>query len=345
MKMPRFSLKQLALASFCSLSFSSASFATTVMHVASWLPPTHTQNAVVLPTWGKWIEEATEGRVKVEIDYSHGNPKGYYDLVQDGVVEASWSLNDYVPGRFKLTEVAELPGINADAEASSVAYWKVYNKYFLKKNEFDGLELVGLFTHGPGNIHLTQPISDLSQLQGKKIRVGGGIAAQMGEKLGVTGVSAPATKVYELLQQGVVDGVFIAMLDQKVLRLNEVTKQVINLPGGLFRGGFSVFINPDFLDSLDPKDKQAILAVSGEKLSAMAGRAWDEADKEGMKTALASGIQVINVKPGDAMDKEFEAIRQPVEQQWLASVKGEGVDASAALDEFKQLATDYQPAQ
>ena len=31
--------------------------------ISSWAPPTHLTNSIVWPTWGKWVEEATEGRV------------------------------------------------------------------------------------------------------------------------------------------------------------------------------------------------------------------------------------------------------------------------------------------
>ncbi len=74
-----------------------------------------------------------------------------------------------------------------------------------------------------------------------------------------------------MMQQGVIDGVFIPMVDQKSLRLKEVARNVIAFPGGMYLGSFGIFMNQDFLADLDAKDRDAILAVSGEKLSAMAG--------------------------------------------------------------------------
>ena len=40
-----------------------------VINISSWAPPTHLINAGVWPTWGKWVEEATEGRVTTKIEY------------------------------------------------------------------------------------------------------------------------------------------------------------------------------------------------------------------------------------------------------------------------------------
>ncbi|MCP4597662.1 TRAP transporter substrate-binding protein [Neptuniibacter sp.] len=316
--------------------------AETTLRVASWLPPTHPQNAVVWPTWSKWVEEATEGRVKVAVEYGMGHPKTMYELVEDGVVDASFSYHGYVPGRFKLTQAVEQPLLGSSAEAASVAHWRVHNKYFAKANEHDGLELIGLFTHGPGQIHMANPVSSLADLKGKKIRLGGGVQGEIGHRMGVTAVGAPAPKVYEMMQQGVIDGVFIPMGEQKSLRLKEVAKNVIALPGGMYLGSFAMFMNPDFLADLDAKDREAIMAVSGEKLSAMAGKAWDAGDAAGLEAAQADGVNITMVKEGDALANEFVALTKGMDEAFLKSVEDRGVDAKAALAELREIARNYK---
>lgn len=323
------------------VSLSAGAMAETTLRVASWLPPTHPQNAVVWPTWAKWVEEATEGRVKVAIEYGMGHPKTMFELVEDGVVDASFSYHGYVPGRFKLTQAVEQPLLGSSAEAASVAHWRIHQKYFAKANEHDGLEVVGLFTHGPGQIHMAQPVSSLSDLKGKKIRLGGGVQGEIGHRMGVTAVGAPAPKVYEMMQQGVIDGVFIPMGEQKSLRLKEVARNVVALPGGMYLGSFAMFMNPDFLADLDAKDRDAILSVSGEKLSAMAGRAWDAGDSEGLKAAQEAGVNITMVKDGDALANEFKQLTEGMDEAFLASVADRGVDAKAALSELRDIARSY----
>ena len=325
------------------MALSTSALAETPMRVASWLPPTHPQNAVVLDTWGKWIDEATEGRVKMVIEYGMGHPKTMFDLVEDGVVDASWSVHGYIPGRFKLTESVELPNLNASAEAASVALWRVNNKYYKKANEHAGLTLAALFTHGPGQIHLAEPISSLTEMQGRKIRLGGGIQSQLGERMGVTPVGAPAPKVYEMMQQRVVDGVFIPAGEQKTLRLNEVTKQLVLLPGGMYTMSFAMFLNPEFMAGLSPQDQAAIMAVSGEKLSALAGRAWDAGDTEGLKAAQQAGVAILEVKPGDPLDNEFQNMIKGMDEDYLARVADREVDAASALRELREIARNYTP--
>lgn len=324
------------------LTLCSGAFAETVLRVGTWLPPTNPQNAVVWPTWAKWVEEATEGRVRVEVEDGLGHPKTLFQLVEDGVINAGFSYHGYVPGRFKLPQAVEQPGLGVNAEAASVALWRVYKKYFEAAGEFEGLQVIGMFTHGPGYIHSRDPITSWEQLKGMKIRIGGGVQSELGEWMGITPVAAPAPKVYEMMQQGVIDGVLMPMGEQKTLRLAEVAPNVTLVPGGLYLGSFSIFIDPYFLEELDPRDRQAILDVSGEKLSALAGRAWDQVDEAGYRTAREAGVNFIRIAEDDPMAVEFKALGDVFKEKWIESVADRGIDARAAIDELWTIAREYQ---
>ena len=327
-------MKITAALGFC-VALSASAVAETVLRVATWLPPGHAMNAEMWPTWGKWIEEATEGRVKLKLEYGMGHPKSMFDLVEDGVVDASFSYHGYVPGRFKLPQIAEQPGLGVDAEAASVALWRVQNKYFNKAEEFEGLTLAAIFTHGPGYVHTIKPITSLAALKGKKIRIGGGIQSDLGKRLAITPIAAPGSKVYEMLQQGVIDGVFMPMGEQQSLRLYEVAPNVLAVPGGMYLGSFSIFINPDFLADLSQKDRDAIMSVSGEKLSAMAGRAWDKADAKGLAFAKNNGVVITT---NNQLGEEFKHYSKGLDEEWVHSVKNKGVDAKSALKELREIA-------
>lgn len=338
--------RKFLLLSTLLLSFTAAVQAETIMRVGTWLPPSHPQNTVVFPQWGKWIEEATEGRVKLKLEYDLGHPKKLFQLAEDGVIDAGWSFHGFVPGRFNATQVVELPLLGVGPEAASVAFWQVYNSYFLELDEHAGVELAALFTHGPGQMHLKQPVTSLADLENRKIRIGGGIQAEIGKRLEITPVSAPGSKVYEMMQQGVVDGVFIPALEQKGMRLHEVAPYLVSLPGGMYLGSFAIFFSPDFLDSLSDEDREAILAVSGEKLSALAGRAWGEADEAGYAEAEKRGVNVLRVGVDDPLYKEYEARVQGMDSEWVDRMTKRGVDnAGTALEALRRIARDYEANQ
>lgn len=317
------------------IMMSASTMAETVLHVGTWLPASSAQNEVVWPTWANWVEEATEGRVKVKLEYDLGHPKTMFNLVEDGVIDASFSVNGYLPGRFRLPALAETPAETDDAEKGSVALWKTYEKYFEPAGEFNGLKVLGMFVHGPGQLHTSFPVNSLADLKSRKIRVGGGVVNELAERLEVTPVSAPATKVYEMMQQGVVEGVFLPAQEQKFLRLNEVTSQLTIFPKGMYNTAFTIFMNPDVFESLSKADQAAIMSVSGEKLSRLAGRAWAESDQKGLEAAAQGGVKVVTLKEGDEMVQELDKAVAGMAQQWLFSVKDMQVDAEAALNYYR----------
>ncbi|GAB3480307.1 TRAP transporter substrate-binding protein [Marinomonas epiphytica] len=309
--------------------------AATTLHVATWLPPTSAQNAVVWPTWKKWVEEATEGRVKVVIENYTGEPKTIFDAVEDGVYDAGFSVNAYIPGRFKLASVAEIPGGISSAEAGSVALWDTYDKYFKDSGEFIGLHLLALFVHGPGQLNTTFPVNSLDDLKGKKMRVGGGVVNDLAALLEVTPISAPAPKSYELMQQGVVDGTFLPTEQQKTLRISEVTTDLVLFPKGLYTTAFSIVMNEDTFAGLSAQDQEAIMSVSGEKLSQLAGAAWGAADQEGLAEAKARGVNVVQLKESDQLVKDMGMLSKDIEKAWIDSVADRDVSAKEALSYFR----------
>ncbi|MGO3346339.1 MAG: TRAP transporter substrate-binding protein [Marinomonas sp.] len=327
-------------AAFAALTTTTISSAETI-RVASWLPPTNPMNAVVIPQWGKAISDATDGRIKVEIVYGLGHPKTMWNLVEDGIVDASYSYHGYVPGRFELPQVVEQPGLGVNAEAASYGLWKTYDKFFSHSKEFAGLKLLGLFTHGPGQIHSNFPVNNIKDLENKKIRIGGGVQTILAEKFHVTPVGSPATKVYEMMQQGVIDGAFLPVVEQKVLRLSEVTKDLTIFPGGLYMGSFSMFMNPDVFADLDKKDQAIINKLSGENLSVLAGKAWDAGDLAGLKSARDSGVKVNILKADSSLVKEMDKTIADVSDTWVKAVDKDGYDGEAALSYLKKTATQY----
>ena len=336
MKLSKFTTTIMGAAALGCLAFSSQSFAEKTIRVATWAPPTHIMNAIVLKTWGDNIEKATNGRIKIKLEYGLGHPKSLIDQVQDGAVEASWTYHGYLPGRFKLTQLPELPLHGVGPEAASVAHWRIHEKYLSKAKEHEGVIVAGLFTHGPGQIHLREPINSLADLSGKKIRVGGGIQGEIGKRLGIEGVSAPAPKVYEILAQGVADGAFMPMEAMKSLRIKEVAPYTYKLPHGMYLGSFGLFLNEDFVAGLSEADRKALMSVSGEQFSRMAGAAWATADEAGEKAVREAGNTLVSSNA--KINKEFNKTVEGMDDAWVESVKDRGVDAAAALKEFREIA-------
>lgn len=325
----------------CAFLFSTVAYSQTTLRVATWLPPTSSQNDVVWPTWAKWVEEATEGRIKLELEYGSGHPKSMFSLVEDGVADISFSVNGYLPGRFKLPAVAEIPGETADPEALSVALWRVYKQHFEAAHEFDGLKVLGMFVHGPGQLFTTFEVNDLSDLHNKKIRTGGGVVNDLATRLGVVPVFAPVTKVYEMMQQGVIDGVFLPAQELKYSRLNEVVTDVTLFPSGMYTTAFTIFMNPDVFDDLSEEDRNAIMSVSGEKLSALAGRSWGNSDSKGLEAAREMNVRIKELSTDSPLTQQFAERVKGMHEAWIEGVSDRPIDARAALNDLNRIALEY----
>lgn len=99
-----------------------------------------------------------------------------------------------------------------------------------------------------------------------------------------------------------------------------------------------MFLNPEFMDSLSKKDRDAIMRVSGEKLSAMAGRTWDEGDTAALVFAKSKGVNVVD---NAALAKEFKEDSKGLDQDWINSVEDRKVDAKGALKALRDIAQHY----
>src|SRR5438046_8323155 len=170
--------------------------------------------------------EGDERRVKFTMLPKHPSaPPGTFDAVRDGLVDLSFVTASYTPARHILPLLPELPGSGDTALVNSVAYSRVYWKHFHKVGEYKGVKLLGVFTHGPGQMFTKKPVRFIADVQGLKIRTGGGVAEQVAKALGASAFVKPAPESYELLSSGVADGVFFPLESIISFKLDPVLAQ------------------------------------------------------------------------------------------------------------------------
>src|SRR6266446_7915828 len=169
------------------LAAAQPALAQTTLTMSSWVSPQHHLTSVVLQGWANEVEKATNGRVKLQMLPKHPSaPPGTFDAVRDGLVDLSYVTASYTPARHILPLMAELPGSGDTSLVNSVAYSRIYWKHFDKVGEYKGVKLLGVFTHGPGQMFTKKPVRSIADVQGLKIRTGGGIAEQVAKALGAS---------------------------------------------------------------------------------------------------------------------------------------------------------------
>ncbi len=315
--------------------------AETKLTLSSWLPPTHPIVTDMIKPWTEKVKEATEGRVTVNIlAKGLGHPKIHYDIARDGLADITYSVHGYTPGRFVMTKIAEFPFAGDSAEAQSVAYWRVHEKYLAKANEHKDTQLLGLMTHGPGLINNSKKtVSSVADLKGMKLRVGGGVVNDVAKALDAVPLLKPASKSYELLSHGVADGTLLPAESIMSFKIQDLVKHTTVVPGGLYNVSFFLVMNRDRFADLSEQDQKAIMSVSGESFAVMAGKAWDAADKAALEAAKANGNEI--VVANDAFIADVKARTAHLEGEWVKEASKRGVDGAAALKELREITSSY----
>jgi TRAP-type C4-dicarboxylate transport system substrate-binding protein len=325
-------IRQLALTALAAGAVAAPAQAQITLTYSSWVPPTH-HLTIWQANWAAEVEKATGGRVKfTSLPKAPAAPPGTFDAVRDGLVDLSYVTASYTPARHILPLMAELPGAGATAEINSVAFSRIHWKYFQKIGEYKGVKLLGVWTHGPGQMFTKKPIKSLDDFKGQKIRTGGGIAEQVANALGASAFVKPAPESYELLNSGVADGVFFPFESIVSFKLDKVIGQATVFPGGLYSSAFGFFMNEDKWARIPKADQAIIEKYSYEYAARSNGQSWDRADKVGIDALKAAGAHIVTATP--AMQAEAKKRSGPIIDEWIKKASAKLPNAKAVLDEF-----------
>ena len=328
-------IRKIALAGLVGSALALPAHAQTTITFSSWVPPTH-HLTLWQQNWAAEVEKATGGRLKFQsLPKAPAAPPGTFDAVRDGLVDLSYVTASYTPARHVMPLMAELPGAGATAEINSVAYSRIHWKHFHKLGEYNGVKLLAVWTHGPGQMFTKKKISTLADFKNMKIRTGGGISEEVITALGGSPFFKPAPESYELLNSGVADGVFFPFESIVSFKLDKVIGQATVFPGGLYSSSFGFFMNQEKWNKLAKQDQDIIEKFSGEYAARSNGRSWDTADKFGLDALKAAGANIVTADA--AMQAEAKKRSAPIIDDWIKKASTKGIDAKAILDEFHGL--------
>ena len=329
-------IRKLAAAGLAGCGFVAAqpALAQTTLTYSSWVGPTH-HLTIWQTNWTKEVEKATNGRVKFQMLPKHPSaPPGTFDAVRDGLMDLSYVTASYTPARHVLPTMAELPGMGDTSEVNSVAYSRIHWKYFDQVDEYKGVKLLGVFTHGPGQIFTKKAVKGIADLQGLKIRTGGGVAEAVGNAIGAVAFVKPAPESFELLKSGVADGTFFPLESIISFKLGSVIKYATLFPGGFYSSSFGFFMNEDKWNKLSKQDQDAITSVSGEPLAVLAGKAWDATDAAALEEMKRVGIQITPASP--ELVKGAQERAKAIDDKWVKNATAKGIDGAKVLAEFRE---------
>lgn len=303
-----------------------------------WLPANHHLDKNVFMPWMAKIAEVTQGRVKIEPTTAPlGPPAQMYDMVSTGVADVVYTAEAWTPGLFPLADITALPFNGADVEKLSVAYWKVYEKFFAPTKPYARAVVLGLNAYSSYDIfNLKREVAAPPDLKGLKLLGSGETRIDLMKSIGITPMSGGLPQMVEMMSTGVADGVMLPGDSVQSFSMTRVLKHRTEFPGGLGSGSGVTLVNERKWNQISAADRAAIEAISREAMSKAIGAslrgaedvARDAFTKAGIKTIMADEKLVAYVRNAAA----------PLEAAWIEKAKKKGVDGAAALAMLRELA-------
>ena len=149
-------------------------------------------------------------------------------------------------------------------------------------------------------------------------------------------VRASGPQIFEFASKGVVDGLIVGFAAVRAFKIAKYLKHVTAVPGAIGNVSWGIIMNQDKWNGLTRAHQEAIMSVSGEKISRGAGGAWDGATKAGLGQWKKLGKEVT-----PASSKFVADLKQRfafAKKAWFKDAAKRGVDGPAALAYFSAQA-------
>ena len=170
-----------------------------------------------------------------------------FEAVRSGVLQAMNPFTLYWAGKIPATVfLSSYPlGPDQPAQWDTMFYGlgmleatrEIYSKF--------GLYYVGPIQHDANIIHSKVPINNVDDLRGKKIRLPGGMVAEVFQQFGVSTVSLPGSDIFPALEKGTIDAAdYVGPAVNWDLGFAQVTKYILMGPPG----NMSIYQPVDLMD-------------------------------------------------------------------------------------------------
>lgn len=258
------------------------------------------------------------GLVKIDVVLSGAlghNPAEQADLVLNGKADIAFVIPGYRPDLFPDDAVIQLPGLfNDNAEALAV-YLRLVTDGALRG--YERFHVVSLTAGDPSIFNMRAPVTSLGDLTGKRVRVNNRLEGAALEKLGITPVELPITKVANAIGSGEIDGALMAISEPLVnFGIARMTTQHYRL--GVSTPTLAVLMNREVFESLPPPARDVVSKYSPAWLAEQAATEGNIGDAAVLAELMKNPQRKIS-DPSPADLKRARAAFRSVIDEWAAA--------------------------
>ncbi|MDP2548418.1 TRAP transporter substrate-binding protein [Oceanobacter sp. 4_MG-2023] len=307
------------------------------------LPPMAMAHKKILQPWADKVMKESGGRIKIDVFPAMqlgGKPPQLLDQVRKGVVDISWTVGGYTPGRFPKASVFELPFMAASAEATSMALQEYGEEEM--QDELSDVHVLALHTHAPGSLHSRGELLKTSaDVKGLKLRAPNKAMAEAFDIMGAAPVFMPVTQMSSALSKGILD---VAALPFEVvvpMKINQLTNNHTLVSGdrGLYTQFFVFSMNKKTYAKLPAELKKVIDNNAGIELSRHIGSLFDQSEQAGYDITAAGGNHFYTLPASEAA--HWKKQMQPVTDAWINDMTDDGLNGQALYNKANALITKY----
>lgn len=306
-------------------------------------PETSMMNTDIFQPWFKQIEEATDGRVKIECHYNEElvSMTDAYDAVCKGTVDMAFVRNSSISAGV-LDNLVENTYPENRCNQSAKVYNMLYDEFPEMGGQYsDDCTWLLHFQMTPGYIGVTgsEPVNSMSELKGKKFITASLLQTTTASALGAAAVDVPPPDFYTSLEKGVADGAFTTTMPEMVnYSWADVIHGVTLVP--LLQACSGIIINTDKWNSL-PEDVRQIIDDMQDDIIAMTDEAINSMEKTALEKLNSSEYSVTIAEPSDAFMAELTAVSDQVIADELARLDGLGYNATQIYQRWRELTEQY----
>jgi TRAP-type C4-dicarboxylate transport system substrate-binding protein len=326
--------KACALAAMIVFAAAGAQAETVTLKLSHFVPPQHPFHKWVV-AWTQKLEKESDGRLKFEI-YPNGQlvgpPNRQFDAARNGIVDIAWCLHGVTPGRYTMTELANLPftfpSTGVDLAEMGKRMTELAPKYLAEEHK--GLHILFMNMANPIVVWSKTPIKTVAEYKGKKIRYASITNKQLLEAMGAVPQLVPPQEAQDALAKGIVEGATFPYEAGLAFKLGSVVEYAIEPT--LASATFAAVMNPAKYKSL-PADLRAILdKETGVKAAMDFGKAWQASEVFARKHFVENGLKIV-VMPDEEVAK-IKALSKPIIKNAIAELEKEGKPAQEFFDAY-----------
>jgi len=324
-------LVRLAAVLSAGLALTATPLAAEELKLAHFMSPRHVMHTDMMAPWAEEIARATGNRISVKIFPGlqlGGKPPTQYKLAVDGIADISFGLQGYTSSAFPRTTLTELPDFGETGVAATERMWSIFPKYL--SEEYKDVKVLAIWSNDePVIMTKSRAVRRLEDLKGMKVRTPSAMQSKVLQALGAVPIDMPVTEMYNALDRGVVDALWVppsVILDFKLM---EVAKfYTVGVPQS--RSPFFLVMNRKKYESLAPDLRKALDDTTGRTLSLKATAAYERRGEEALQVVRGRpGTEIIKLEPAE--QQRWRAALAPMVEASIAEAEKSGINARDML--------------